>query len=205
MDLRSRRKLMKAILLAAVLFFCQGILTSQVPANAPPGLEILKHSWTTAAPTGARSRPASGITNASERTPERPDVYPNTVKGEAGEKGLIKRVPDPKSTAAKVEFITITLTLTVRNTGTKTIEKIGWHYRLLSNDPAAESITGSFETKARVLPGKKARLQEATLFIRNLEAKQKLPSHSSFMDEIIIVHVGYADGSSWDSGSTTAK
>ena len=175
-------------------------LSQQSPFEKPPDVEILKFRWAEATlDKASNTRSPDSVLDASQRTPQRPDTYPSPN----GPRGPIKRVPTPDGTRPKSEIVKYTFFLSIKNAGVKTVARVQWACILLPKDSTEEPFREVFESKATIEPGNKKRLQETSLLVRNLTAKKnaakaKLPTRSSFTGEDTILHIDYADGSSWD-------
>lgn len=175
----------------------------------PSDLEILKFSWTEA-PSRVLIAPSSGSipVNTSPVSPTGTRVLadPN-AKGEPGPAELLNQsgagVPRPGNSDENTrDVMTYKFTVSIRNTGSKTIAAVKWAYYFEPKDPAREGLAYLFVTKTNILPGKEKTLKDSIPSGGGSKGPTKMPSKNSqalFNERIGILRLDYADGSSWQS------
>ncbi|HSE23563.1 MAG TPA: tetratricopeptide repeat protein [Pyrinomonadaceae bacterium] len=176
----------------------------------PTDLEIEKFSWTEA-PAKLLMTPSSGTTvvttSAVSPTGTRVLADPN-AKGESGPGEILNPsgIVAPPRTASEntKEFMAYTFTLSLKNTGTKTIVSVKWAYFFDPKDPARDGLAYLFVTKMNLSSGKEKTLNDS--ITSSIVVNAKLPSkrnQSLYNERVAILRLDYADGTSWQSPADT--
>ena len=179
----------------------------------PSDVEITKSSWTEA-PSRALLAPADApiSVNTSPVSPTGTRVLadPN-AKGESGPGEMlnpsgITTSSSRQSTENTRYFIDYKFTISIRNTGSKTIVGVKWAYFFEPKDPAREGLAYLFLTKTNISPGNEKTLNDSIQPSAGAGARAKLPSKRNqalFNERVAILRVDYSDGSSWQSAADT--
>jgi len=187
---------MKAVSILLLLLLLPIVSLSQTSSSSekPTDVEILKFSWGEAPPktTEFSNRSSDNVFDASGAGSGRTDV---------------ERVNRPSlpTSRAKSSIIEYVFTLSIKNTGSKTIQSVRWGYFLYPKDPNAEAVGWLFETRTKIEPGKKKGLKDTSFLGGRLLSKTAKPSNatrSSYNDKAVILHIDYDDGSTWDNPSS---
>jgi Tfp pilus assembly protein PilF len=109
------------------------------------------------------------------------------------------------------DFIAYKFSITVRNTGSKTIVGIKWAYFFDPKDPAREGLAYLFTSKTNIPPGKEKTLNDSLGSPTGPKASNngskisaKLPSKHNqalFNERVAIIQLDYNDGTSWQSAA----
>jgi hypothetical protein len=185
----------------------------QAPAaEGPPGLTVLKSSWSRELipgwenkPTGAEPYDAMRARVAAEQRAQ--SARNSGSKGAAaraeGEAKLYEKA-NADSAAKKQERSRFgyRYKVTVRNGGQKAVKAIDWDYVFL--DPGTQAVVErhQFTSEEKIGPGREKELSvfklappTRTVSARASGRKEAPP----FVERIILVRVEYSDGSAWPS------
>jgi hypothetical protein len=140
-------------------------------------------------------------------------VLAPTAKGEPGPAEILDPTgtglpPSRRSTASTPTVSDYKFTVSIRNTGSKTIVAIQWAYLFDSKDSAHEGLAYLFMTKTNIAPGKEKTLTDSVSASGSSKGPTKMPSKDSrsfFNERIAILRLDYADGSSWQSSGTSGS
>ena len=161
---------MKAVSILLLLLLLPIVSLSQTssPSEKPADVEILKFSWGEAPPktTEFSNRSSDNVFDASGAGSRRTDVdRPDR--------------PSVPMSRSKPAFIEYKFSLSIKNTGNKTIQSVRWGYFLYPKDPTAEAVGWLFETKTKIEPGKKKGLQDTSFLMGELLSKTRTPSNAT--------------------------
>ena len=181
-------------------------------AEGPPGLTVLKSSWSRELipgwenkPTGAEPYDAMRARVAAEQRAQ--SARNSGSKGAAaraeGEAKLYEKA-NADSAAKKQERSRFgyRYKVTVRNGGQKAVKAIDWDYVFL--DPGTQAVVErhQFTSEEKIGPGREKELSvfklappTRTVSARASGRKEAPP----FVERIILVRVEYSDGSAWPS------
>ena len=176
--------------------------------DKPADVEITKFSWTEAsrvlvAPSAA---PIAVTTTAVSPTGTRVLADPG-AKGEAGPVEILNPsgitvAPHRTSTENTKDVLTYKFTVSMKNTGSKTIVSVKWAYVFDSKDGAQEGAAYLFMTKTSISPGKEKTLIDTI----NSKGGPVLPAKLAgkdnrvlFNERVAILRLDYADGTFWQS------
>ena len=202
-------KILTALFLLAGLSAAARAQTAPA-AETPPGLTVLKCGWSRELVPGWDSRPTGA---------EPYDVMVARVTAEqqvqrernAGRKGVAARAEgeakvyekanaDQGTKASGPPRFGYRYKVSVRNDGPKAIKSIDWDYVFLDPETQAEIARHQFTSDERIGPGKGKELSvfklgppTRTVSARATGKKDAPP----FVERIVLVRVGYDDGSTW--------
>lgn len=183
---------------------------SRYEHQKPSDVEIVKFNWTEAPSlvlTGAASPsfPASTSTVSSSGTRVLADA---TAKGQPGPAEIFdptgtglppSRLPDASPRAVR----NYKFTVSIRNTGSKTIVGIQWAYFFDPKDSAHEGLAYIFTTKTNIAPGKEKGLTDSVSSAGSPKAAMPSKNSRAFYNErVAILRLDYTDGTSWQSSGT---
>lgn len=177
----------------------------------PSDVEITKYSWNESpskvliAPSSA---PISVNTSPVSPTGTRVLADPN-AKGEPGPGEIlnpsgITASSSRTSSENTREFIAYKFSISIKNTGSKTIVSVKWAYFFEPKDLAREGLSYLFMTKTSISPGKEKTLNDSITSSAGPGIPVKLPSKHNqalFNERVAILRLDYADGSSWQSAA----
>jgi Tfp pilus assembly protein PilF len=177
----------------------------------PSDVEITKYSWTEApskvliAPSSA---PITVTTTAVSPTGTRVLADPN-AKGESGPGDILNpsgiSASAPRTATENTrDFMAYKFTISIKNTGSKTIAGVKWAYFFEPKDAAREGLAYLFTTKTNISPGKEKTLNDSLTSGTSQRVSAKLPSKHNqalFNERVAILGLDYADGSSWRSSA----
>lgn len=178
----------------------------------PADVEITKFSWTETpakALVAPSSAPISVSTTGVSATGTRVLGNPDGEKGEGGPAQVLNpsgiTTPYPRSQSDGTrDFIDYKFSVTLKNTGSKTIVGVRWAYFLEPKNVNSEALSYLFSTKTNVAPGKEKTLTDS-LNSTGRSASTKVPSKPSrelYNERVAILRLDYADGTSWESAAT---
>jgi Tfp pilus assembly protein PilF len=175
----------------------------------PSDVEITKFSWAEV-PSRALIAPSSApipvTTSAVSPTGTRVLADPN-AKGESGPADVLNpsgiTTPFPRSSPENNrDFMAYKFTISIKNTGSKSIIGVKWAYFFDPKDPAREGLAYLFMTQTKIEPGKEKTLDDSLPSKAGSGAPTKLPSKRNqalFNERVAILRLDYADGTSWQS------
>ena len=183
----------------------------------PVGIEVMKFSWSETPSSILIASSSSAIpmtTSAVSPTGTRVLADPR-AKGEPGPGELLNpsgiTAPPPGASSETKEFIAYKFSVSIKNTGSKTVVAVKWAYFFDPKDPAREGFAYLFTSKTNIPPGKEKTLNDslgspAGLKDPNTRPKvsTKLPSKHNqalFNERVVIVKLDYEDGTSWQSAA----
>jgi tetratricopeptide (TPR) repeat protein len=177
----------------------------------PSDVEIAKFSWTEA-PSKQLIAPSSGpiavTTSPVSPTGTRVLADPN-AKGESGPGEILNpsgiTAPAPRTTTENTrDFMAYLFTISIKNTGSKTIVGVKWAYFFEAKDPAREGFAYVFLTKTNISSGKEKAVSDSLTSRLGPGVSAKLPSKHNqalFNERVAILRLDYADGTSWQSAA----
>jgi|GEM_PF-1132300 len=177
--------------------------------ETPSDVEITKFSWTEGpekvliAPSSA---PIAVTTSPVSSTGTRVFADPN-AKGEPGPGEILNpsgiTATSPRTATENTrDVMSYKFTISVRNTGDKTIVSIKWAYFFDPKDAAREGLAYLFVTKTNISPGKDKTVNDSITKTTGAAANSKLPSklnQALFTERVVILRLDYSDGTSWQS------
>jgi tetratricopeptide (TPR) repeat protein len=177
----------------------------------PSDLEIKKFSWTEApsteliAPSAAPiAAPTSTVSQTGTRVLADPNAKGESGPGERPNPSAVSAPPLRTATETTRSFMAYKFTISIKNTGSKTIVGVRWAYFFEPKDPAREALAYLFITTTNIPPGKEKTLNDS---LTSSSASMKLPSKHNqalFNERVAILRLDYADGSSWQSAANVA-
>jgi tetratricopeptide (TPR) repeat protein len=180
----------------------------------PPDVEIIKFSWTEA-PSKILVRPSSSpiavTTSPVSASGTRVLADPN-AKGDPGPPEVTDAsgtsVPSRRNSGENTrDVMDYKFTISLRNSGSKTIVAVKWAYFFEAKDPAHEGLAYSFLTKTNIAPQKEKTLSDSILSAIGQKSAMKTPSKHNegiFKERVSILRLDYADGSFWQSAADVA-
>jgi tetratricopeptide (TPR) repeat protein len=183
---------------------------SRYEHQKPSDVEVVKFNWTSSmvlTVPASPSIPASSSTVSSSGTRVLADA---TAKGEPGPAVILdptgQGLPPSRLPAENTRVVSdYKFTVSIRNTGSKTIVAIQWAYFFDPKDSAHERLAYIFATKTNIAPGKEKNLTDSVSSVGGPKGPTNMPSKHSrafFNERIAILRLDYADGSSWQSSGT---
>ena len=183
----------------------------QAPAaEGPPGLTVLKCSWSRELipgwenkPTGAEPYDLMLARVAAEQRAQRArnaGQKGTADKAESESKVYQKANSDKSAKAPERPRFGYRYKVSVRNGGQKAIKAIDWDYVFLDPDTQAEVGRQQFTSEEKIGPGKQKELSvfqlapPARTVSAGASARKAAPP---FVERIILVRVEYSDGSAW--------
>lgn len=182
----------------------------------PSDVEILKFSWTEAASkvliapsSGAVAVTISPVSPTGTRVLADPnakgDPGPGEILNPSGAAVSSSRSPEEQNTR---DVIAYKFTVSIKNTGSKTIVGVKWAYFFEPKDSAHDGLAYLFTTKTNIPPGKEKTLNESLTSSGGreggggLKGSTKMPSKHNqplFNERSAILRLDYSDGTSWQS------
>ena len=182
----------------------------QVEHQAPPDVEVVKFSWKEM-PARVLNTPSSSAIPVSTTPVSRTGlrVTGGPEKGEPGPSLSGNDQFDPSSpgppnsreSTTSVRGVDHKFTASIKNTGSKTITSVQWAYTFLPANPH-DGFAYVFTTKISIPPGKEKNLSDEVQSMVVPASQSKAPSANNralFKERVVILHLDYADGSSWRS------
>ena len=181
--------------------------------QTPVDVEIVKFNWTEApsrvlnVPTSA---PVPVTTTPVSRTGLR--VLGSTDKGEPGPP-VPGNQPGPDSfdplslgrstsgsPATRVRGVDYKFTVSLKNTGKKTITTVHWAYFFVPQN-TDEAFAFVFSTKIELPPGREKNLRDEVPWATTKSQSKAPTAHNraQFTERVVILRLEYSDGSSWRS------
>ena len=181
-------------------------------AEVPPGLTVLKSSWSRELipgwenmPTGAEPYDLMVSRVGAEQRAERArNAGQKGVADRAASESKVYQKANTDNAAKKQERSRFgyRYRISVRNGGQKAVKSIDWDYLFLDPETQAEIQRHQFTSEERIVPGKEKELSvfqlappTRTVSARATGRKEAPP----FVERIILVRVEYSDGSVWPS------
>ncbi len=172
----------------------------------PSDVEVLKFDWSESAsqvlvapsapPISVSSTPVSASgTRVLGNPQEKGEAGPPPIADASGTAPASSRAP-----TATVRGIDYKFTAAIKNTGNKTIVAVEWAYFFEPKDPG-DTLCYLFTTKTNIAPGKEKTLTDKVSKL-NPKTINKVPTaytRTLFNERVVILHLDYADGSSWQS------
>ena len=185
--------------------------TTRYEHEKPTGLEITKFSWTEAPSRAlATSSDAPIEINTSRVSPSGTRVLadPN-AKSDPGPEAILNpsgiTKPSSQNTADNSRtFVDYKFTISIKNTGDKTIAGVEWAYFFEPKDPAREGLAYLFTTQAKISPGQEKMLSDSLGAKTGTRVTTKLPSKRNqalYAERVAILRLDYADGTFWQSAA----
>lgn len=195
-----------------LLCACAGAAGAQspaaaAPAQSPPDVEIVKHSWSKdridweADPFGG---PVENFADVRRRIADQRRLERARAGGVPGEASKIEREMRSeqviKSRPPKPPRYAFSYKLSIKNTGAKTIKEIDWDYVFLDAATGQELDRREFTGVEKIGPGKTKELA----FLAPTPPTQTISVHSlgknereGLREQVVVVRVLYADGTVW--------
>ena len=188
--------------------------------QAPADIEIVKFDWTEK-PVRVLNVPSPTTpvsTTPVSRTGLRVTADPNE-KGDPGpplpgnEPGpdpfdpLSPSQPSSRTSATSVRGVDYKFTVSIKNTGSKTIATVHWAYFFIPQD-GRDAFAYIFTTKINIAPGKETNLRDQVQSFLVPANQSKAPSahnRTLFKERVVILRLEYADGTSWRSSGSNSR
>ena len=182
--------------------------------QTPADVEIVKFDWTEK-PSRVLNVPSPTTqvsTTPVSRTGLRVTADPNE-KGDPGppvpgsEPGpdpfdpLSPSKPGSRTSATSVRGFDYKFTVSIKNTGSKTVATVHWAYFFIPQD-GRDAFAYIFTTKINIPPGKETNLRDQVQSLLVPANQSKAPSvhnRALFKERVVILRLEYADGTSWRS------
>ena len=179
----------------------------------PTDVEVLKFDWSESAsqvlvapsghPITISSSPVSATGTRVLGTPQE--------KGEAGPPPIADASgtapASPRAPTAAVQGVDYKFTAAIKNTGNKTIVGVQWAYFFEPKDHG-DALCYVLNSKTNIPPSKEKTLTDKVPSKTNPKSNGKVPTaynRTLFNERVAILHVDYADGSSWQSSPSGAQ
>ena len=176
----------------------------------PVDVEIMKFSWVEApskiliaSSSGAIPMTTSPVSQTGTRVLADPNAKGQPGPGEILNPSGISGAPSTSSSETR-DVIAYKFSVTIKNTGSKTIVGVKWAYFFDPKDPAREGSAYLFISKASIPPGKEKALNDSLNSNTGPKGSAKLPSKHNqalFNERVAILRVDYDDGTSWQSAA----
>lgn len=188
--------------------------------QSPADVEIVRFDWTEK-PLRVLNVPSPTTpvsTKPVSRTGLRVTADPNE-KGDPGpplpgnEPGpdpfdpLSPSQPASRTSATSVRGVDYKFTVSIKNTGSKTIATVHWAYFFTPQD-RQDAFAYVFTTKIDIPPGKEKQLRDQVQSIVVPANQSKAPSahnRALFKESVVIIRLEYADGTSWRSSGSNSR
>ncbi len=179
----------------------------------PTDVEILKYSWTESpskmliAPS---SQPIAVTTTPVSASGTRVLADPS-AKGQPGPPEIADAAGTSRATtqgsgSTTQDVMEYKFSVSIKNTGSKTIAAIRWAYIFEPTDLAHDRLAYLFTTKTNIKPGKEKSLVDS-ISSTGPKSATRLPHKNNqafFNERISILRLEYDDGSSWESAAVAA-
>ena len=180
--------------------------------DKPADVEITKFGWTetpSKALVAPSSAPIAVTTTGVSATGTRVLGNPGE-KGEGGPSQVLNpsgiTTPYPRTDSESTrDFIDYKFSVTIKNTGSKTIIGVKWAYFLEPKNTNSEALSYLFATKTNIAPRKEKVLADS-LNSSGRSTSTKVPSKHSrelYNERVAILRLDYADGTSWESAGAS--
>jgi hypothetical protein len=178
----------------------------------PLDVEIIRFSWTEElSRVLVPSSPAIAITTSPVSATGTRVLADPGAKGEPGPpevsdssgRGFPATVGSTAGTRDTLEY---KFFASIRNTGSKTIVAVKWAYFFEPKELAHERLAYLFMTKTNIKPGKEQTLKDS-IPAGSPKGSIKMPNKNNkalFNERIALLHLEYADGSSWEASGAAA-
>ena len=183
---------MRALVLVCFFITCAGVARAQEPQAfpEPPGVTVVKHSWSKERINWESSPPLSSYGSADVRGPL--NIHSQITERE---RAIRSRPPRPR-----YAFL---YKVTVRNGAAKAIKAIAWDYVFFDAGTGEELGRRRFTDARTIAPGKTrkvARLLASPPAHRISVYALGERERDGLRERVIITRVSYADGSEWRGG-----
>lgn len=182
--------------------------------KTPADVEIVKFDWTekpsrvlnVPSPTDSVSTtPVSRtglrvLADPNEKGDPGPPL-PNNQPGPDPFDPLSPSPPGSRASATSVRGIDYKFTVSIKNTGSKTITTVHWAYFFVPQD-GQDAFAYVFTTKINIPLGKETNLRDQVQALFVPAQQGKAPSAANralFKERVVILRLDYVDGSSWHS------
>lgn len=203
---------MKAFVLLLSLLAAPLVLNAQTPARPtadPPGLQVVKFSWSKERIDWAQNPFGGPVENFHEmQFRSRAEKRARDVRGNPIEQGRAEA--DARAAAAIVRAerekhngpprYAFLYKASVRNDGAKAIKEIDWDYAFFDAATGEEVGRQEFTSEEKIEPGKKKELSflvpsppAHTISVYSLNQKES----ASLTGRVVLVRILYADGTVW--------
>jgi len=195
---------MKGPGLLLLVFLVLVDVSAQSSASQPdaPYLTIVKKNWRKEihhpALTSDPFRPNDE--QAELQRTQRDNGVRNAVRVREGTTPLpTVRASKPMQTEAEGPTARFIYSVTVKNTGTKTITGLAWDYLFFDSDKVEQIGQHSFQQQVKIRPGKSTELirQSAMPPTRVIDATKAGKGEVKMSEEVFIRRIEYEDGSVW--------
>ena len=176
----------------------------------PVGIEVMKFAWSETPSSVLIASSSSAIpmtTSAVSPTGTRVLADPR-AKGEPGPGELLNpsgiTAPPPGASSETKEFMAYKFSVSIKNSGSKTIVGVKWAYFFDPKDPAKEGLAYLFTSKTNIPPGKEKTLTDSLGSPTGPKVSTKLPSKRNqalFNERVAILKLDYDDGTSWQTAA----
>lgn len=172
----------------------------------PAGVEIIKFSWAEVSSrvlVAPSSDPIAVTTTPVSPTGTRVLADPN-AKGESGPAEVVNpsgiTAPPSRSPSDNSrDFMAYKFSVSLKNTGEKTIAGVKWAYFFEPKDPAREGLAYRFTTKTNIVPGKEKTLNDSLAANPGIAKLPSKRNQTLFNERVAILRLDYTDGTSWQS------
>lgn len=176
----------------------------------PVGVEVIKFSWSEtpssiliASSSSAIPMTTSPVSSSGTRVLADPNAKGEPGPGEILNPSGITSAPSRPSSETK-EFMAYKFSVSIKNSGSKTIVGVKWAYFFDPKDAVKEGLAYLFMSKTNIPPGKEKTLNDSLGSPAGLKASTKLPSKHNqalFNERVAILKLDYDDGTSWQSAA----
>jgi tetratricopeptide (TPR) repeat protein len=176
----------------------------------PVGVEVIKYSWAETpsrvlVPSSSSAIPmtTSPVSSSGTRVLADPNAKGQPGPGEVLNPSGITAPPSGASSETR-EFIAYKFSISIKNSGSKTIVGVKWAYFFDPKDATKEGLAYLFTSETNVPPGKEKTLNESLNSHTGTKVLTKLPSKHNqalFNERVAILELDYDDGTSWQSAA----
>jgi tetratricopeptide (TPR) repeat protein len=176
----------------------------------PVGVEVIKFGWSeTPSRSLVQSSSAaipittSPVSSSGTRVLADPNAKGQPGPGEILNPSGITAPPSSASSDTR-EFIAYKFSVSIKNSGSKTIVGVKWAYFFDPKNAAREGLAYLFTSKTNIAPGKEKTLNDSLNSPTGPNVSTKLPSKHNqalFNERVAILKLDYDDGTSWQSAA----
>jgi tetratricopeptide (TPR) repeat protein len=176
----------------------------------PAAVEVMKFGWSEtpssiliASSSSAIPMTTSPVSSSGTRVLADPNAKGQPGPGEILNPSGITGPPASASSQTK-EFMAYKFSVSIKNSGSKTIVGVKWAYFFDPKDAAKEGLAYLFTSKTNIPPGKEKILNDSLGSPTGPKVSTKLPSKRNqalFNERVAILKLDYDDGTSWQSAA----
>ena len=195
----------KVSTVVALFFICASSSMALAQTDGS-GVVVLKCSWEK---ERIRPRPSLAPLASQEELVQQSERQQQLADAKtAGDKGKVTRIETQMSNHQKATTEASQTELprdgyryktTLQNDSAKTIKSIDWDYLFLDPTTQQELAHHQFTSDETIKPGKRKEISVLYLIppVKLVDARTPDKKNRSFIEQVLVVHIQYSDGSSW--------